>query len=171
MATWSNRLVGASPAARRWLTDRDSLTRRLRMHCSDFSVCGVSLRHRPALPDERALVALPAVRRALVRDVWLYCGEQPRVFAHSVLPVRSLAGRWRRLARIGRRPLGETLFADVAVRRGALQFCLLPRWHPLSAPVAALRPGSRFWARRSLFGLGSKRILVTEVFMPDVFAE
>ncbi|MDA8225635.1 MAG: chorismate lyase [Betaproteobacteria bacterium] len=171
MAHWYNRLIAAPPAVRDWLTDRRSLTRRLRTGCAGFCVRGLQLRRATVQSDERRPVGLSARRRALIRNVWLCCGEQPLVYAHSVLPQDSLSGSWRRLAHLGNRPLGEALFADARIRRGMLQYCLLPRTHPLWRQAAAgTAVTGRLWARRSLFGSGRQRILVTEVFMPDVFA-
>lgn len=108
---------------------------------------------------------------ALLRDVYLSCGATPMVFAHSVLPRRSLVGAWASLGQLGNRPLGAALFADQRVQRGALQFRRLDARHPLylRAVIGILQPPATLWARRSLFRLAQRRILVTEVFLPEVF--
>ncbi len=167
MANWSRRLTGASADTRRWLVGRHSLTARLRQRYAGFAVRGVRQYRRTPLPDECRL--LGGRRPALVRDVWLCDGDTALVCAHSVLPWSGLRGDWRRLARLGARPLGEVLFADRQVRRSAMQFCRLPTGHPLARRAAREQPGvGRLWARRSVFVRQGRRILVSEVFMPDM---
>ncbi len=169
MAIWRRKLIGAPAAVRSWLTDPSSLTRRLRAGCANFCVNGVSQRNRPVLADEVRYSRVAATHAARIREVWLNCADTPLVYAHSVLPHGSLAGSWKALARLGDRPLGAALFADVRVRRIRLQFCRLPAHHPLSVRAAAHGGFSqRLWARRSLFERDGRRILVTEVFMPEV---
>jgi chorismate--pyruvate lyase len=153
---------------RTWLTDQGSLTRRLRGLCPGFRVR--RLRQGTARPqhDERAVLALPAGRSALVREVLLLCDATPLVFAHSIVPLASLHGPWHALALLGQRPLGEALFADPKVERHPLEFRRLDPRHPLHRRAcadtgAALGP---LWARRSLFALHAHPLLVTEVFLP-----
>lgn len=109
-------------------------------------------------------------QNALVREVLLCCNHKPAVFAHSVLPFRSLQGSWRELPRLGSRPLGAALFSNPRVRRTPLQFKKLTINHPLyrAAQRYLELPAQSLWARRSVFFLGSSAILVTEVFLPQV---
>jgi chorismate--pyruvate lyase len=96
--------------------------------------------------------------------------NQPVVFAHSVLPRASLRGAWNGLGRLGNKPLGATLFANQVVKRTPLEYKKLPKHHPISIRVAAHMQTSpkALWARRSIFSLNCARILVTEVFLPQL---
>jgi chorismate--pyruvate lyase len=116
------------------------------------------------------LIGLWPGEQALLREVYLYCGERPLVFAHSVVSRTGLRGAWQSLGRLGNRPLGAALFANPRVRRMPLQFRKLDPQHELfrrAARVLAERP-RRLWARRSVFCLRGKSLLVTEVFLPDI---
>ena len=168
---WHAQLIGVAPAVSRWLADQGSLTERISQRCADFNVDQVSLRMRPALPDERTITGLAAKERAWLRDVYLRCGTRPVIFAHSVLPTASLFGYWSHLTRLGNRSLGALLFADPLVRRSPLQFRRLDGRHFLyrRAIRDLLRPPLYLWARRSLLMSVRRRILVTEVFLPDLF--
>ena len=107
---------------------------------------------------------------AWVREVYLVCRRTPVVFAHSVIDPRALDGAWRRVTRLGNRPLGAALFADPRIRRFPLRQKKLNRSHPLYARACAalrVRP-PHLWARRSLFMLRGMPILVTEVFLPGI---
>ncbi|MGE5027795.1 MAG: chorismate--pyruvate lyase family protein [Betaproteobacteria bacterium] len=169
-SSWQQRLSESCVRYRPWLLDRGSLTQRICDRCAAFSVRHVRQRHGMAMPSERRIVALKHHSRALLRDVFLYCGETPVVFAHSVLPAASLGGSWQSLGRLGDRPLGAALFSNPRVHRTPLHFKKLNPRDPLfrlACTVLPDRPAS-LWARRSLFYLQGRPILVTEVFLPGI---
>ncbi|MAT65892.1 MAG: chorismate--pyruvate lyase [Gammaproteobacteria bacterium] len=156
------------PALRDWLLDTSSLTRRLQECCPGRFRVRLDWQGwaRPSLDECRAL-GLRRRQRALIREVHLLCDDIPRVFARTVIPRTSLRGRERRLARLGERPLGAVLFAD-------------PRMHRDEVEIARIEPGTALhahalgdagprstaiWGRRSVFWLGRKPLLVSEIFL------
>lgn len=153
---------------RGWLSDRGSLTRRLKARHADFRVNPVARGFAPPFPDEAQALHLSAKAHAYVRDVLLIGGGQNRVFAHSVLPRSSLRGGWCGITRLGTKPLGEALFTAPRIRRLALTMRRLDARHPLYR--AARRhtglTARHLWARRSVFCLDGRPLLVTEVFLP-----
>jgi chorismate--pyruvate lyase len=153
------------------LIDRGSLTDRIRARCEAFRVELVFQGPRRATRDERFLCGTRA-RQTLVREVYLYCGDIPVVFAHSVARRGDLRRAWRALSRLGTRPLGAALFADPRVRRQPLRFRELRARDELTARALAGARGRRpaLWARRSLFTLRNSPILVTEIFLPGILA-
>lgn len=106
----------------------------------------------------------------MIREVELYCGDEPWVFARTLIPASSLTGGARRLARLGDRPLGAVLFADPTTQRRLVQMAkLLPR-HPLFGAATdhlSERP-TELWGRRTIFRYAGKPILVNEIFLPAV---
>jgi chorismate--pyruvate lyase len=167
---WLARPAHSASAVRAWLVDRGSLTARIRARCTSFRVQPIMQGRARVNRDERFLHAGGKRGIALVREVYLYCGRAPVVFAHSVVDPRSLHGTWRRLARLGTRPLGAALFADPRVRRYPLHQRKLNAHHELyERACAALKTRPPYlWARRSLFVLHKSPILVTEVFLPGI---
>ena len=170
---WIPALSSASFHERDWLLSHGSLTRLVQRHCSDFRVKPVF--QALALPcgDELAVLDLRCGELALVREVYLYCGDTPVVFAHSVVARKNLRGAWRGLSGLGNRSLGAALFANPKVKRMPFQFKKLNSLHPLFRRAcrglqAAPSAPSCLWARRSLFSLNGKSILVTEVFLPAI---
>ncbi|MGH8729170.1 MAG: chorismate--pyruvate lyase family protein [Burkholderiales bacterium] len=153
-----------------WLLDRGSLTARIKERCRDFSVRKIRQEPAKLATDERRILGLRAQRLALVREVLLYCGETPVVFAHSALDARFLHGPWRSVATMGNKPLGAALFADARVKRMPLHFKKLTKHHALYARACRTvkRPPPFLWARRSLFRRGDAPLLVTEVFLPGI---
>ncbi|MBI4207647.1 MAG: chorismate lyase [Betaproteobacteria bacterium] len=167
---WLRRPVHSAAKLRGWLTDRGSLTARIEARCAAFRVSVAYQGLGRSDRDESFLRAGGRRRLALVREVYLLCRRTPVVFAHSVIDPRSLRGTWRRLARLGTRPLGAALFADPRIRRYPLRQKKLNRHHELyRRACAALKVRPPFlWARRSLFMLHKSPILVTEVFLPGI---
>jgi chorismate--pyruvate lyase len=156
---------------RRWLTARGSLSERLRAACAaGFRVERLHQGLAPAWPDERQALNLAGGETTLVREVLLYCGETPVVFARSLAAARHLDGPWRSLRGLGSRPLATMLFADPRIARGALEFCHVAARQPLRHRAALAVPGlpQALWARRSVFCRERAPLLVTEVFLPGM---
>lgn len=154
-----------------WLLDAGSLTRRLQTRCpGPFKV---QLLHqfysRPGLSERRAL-AIPDYQRALIREVVLRIGNCPVVFARTVVPMKTLSGAQRRLAHLGENPLGAMLFADPNMTRTPMQVARINRGQSLYASAVSCldeQPES-VWGRRSVFFLGHKPLLVSEIFLPAI---
>ncbi len=163
-----------SGAYRPWLIERGSLTARLQAKTKGFHVQALTVHNDLPCRDEAHLLGLVSHQHALLREVMLMDQQQPLVFAHSVLPHKSLRGVWRGLGRLGNRPLGAALFADPRVIRTPLQYKKISKHHALylraAKNLASLPPS--LWARRSIFQLNSaykrQSIMVTEVFLPVV---
>ena len=161
-------------ALRPWLLDDTSLTRRLQSVCQGrFRVEVLSQGwERPMLSEARALKVRNS-QLAMVRQVRLYCDNEPWVFARTIIPLSTLRGRQRRLAHLGSKPLGAVLFADPRMQRSPLE-------------IVRINPGQRLfhralgsssshcdaiWGRRSIFYLEQRPLLVSEIFLPDLPAD
>jgi len=160
--------VQVGSALRQWLRYPRSLTAALTAACPGrFSVRLLSQACGRPTSDEAVALALPRNSRPVVRQVQLCCDEVPLVFARTVMPRSSLKGPAGHLLRLGTRPLGAVLFADVHVRRGELQVARLQARHP----QFALADGGNsvnnraLWARRCVHHLEPGPLLVTEVFL------
>jgi chorismate--pyruvate lyase len=164
----AGRLPGAVSG---WLRDPGSLTRAVVAACD--GVFGVAVQAQgwgKALPSERTLLGTAPGRLSLVREVELRCGGTPWVFARTLIPVTSLRGAARRLARLRDRPLGAVLFADPHTRRLGVQVARLGARHVLYRAACAhlaQRPEA-IWGRRTLFSYAGKPLLVNEIFLPEI---
>lgn len=148
----------APPQWRKWLLDPGSLTQRLvRASQGNFRVEVVRQEWgRPTRSEAKAL-GIPTRQRVLIREVQLIGNGQPWVFARTIIPASTLTGKQRKLNSLGNRSLGSVLFSDPTMRRGALQISRLQ-----------LITGATVWARRSVFRLSNKPLLVAEVFLPSL---
>jgi len=154
-----------------WLFEQGSLTRKLIKHCTKkFSVKVLSQQwQRPMLNEALRLGAHPE-HLALIREVLLYCGDEPWVFARSVLPRKTLTGPRRFLGKLGSRPLGEVLFSDPNIQRDELEVAEIKKGQRMfnCATESLTYSLDSVWARRSIFYLHKKPLLVNEVFLPDI---
>lgn len=153
-----------------WLIEKSSLTARLQQKYADFYVEAVSVHYQKPAFEEAALLHMAANDSAQIREVLLYGNGKPVVFAHSVLPRKSLHGEWRSLGRLGNKPLGAVLFASPEVKRTPLSYKKLTANHALYQQAMRYVAGQPdyLWARRSIFSLNCASIMVVEVFLLDL---
>lgn len=149
----------AAPQAwRSWLTDSGSLTQRLvKLSQGNFRVEVVRQGWLRPTRSEAKVLGMKTRQFALVREVQLLGNDQPWVFARSIIPAKTLTGSHRQLRMLGNQSLGTLLFTDPTMRRGPLQISRL------NTPDA-----NEVWARRSIFYLANKPLLVSEVFLPEL---
>ena len=160
----------ASDRYRNWLMEQGSLTARLQQKYADFYVEPVCIHYQKPASEEIAAMHIPEQCQAQIREVLLYGSGRPVVFAHSVLPRRSMRGEWHKLGRLGSKPLGAVLFASAQVRRTPLSYKKLSPHHVLyqkAVRYLAEKP-QYLWARRSIFSLNDAGIMVVEVFLPEL---
>lgn len=152
-----------------WLQDSGSLTASLKAHCQHaFSVRMLASGWQKAATDEALALKIDRRQQVFCREVCLLDGQQPRVFARTVVPLASFPLLRTGLSRLGNASLGEWLFNDPSAKRGAIEISLLPASHVLSqhaCQAGGIAPQA-LWARRSCFTLRGKALLVSEVFLP-----
>lgn len=161
-AQWSSSLL------RDWIKDCSSLTARLKACCDHFQLqvkC-----QQFAYPDctEQRILRLQPRRYALLREVYLFCDGEPWIFGHTFFPLTTLVGEQRRLSAIGTRPLGERLFQEPTLQREDFEVARLTPAHTLFHRTMqdVDEAASDLWARRSVFHVQYKSLLVTEIFLP-----
>ncbi len=87
------------------------------------------------------------------RKVLLLGNGKPWVFAHTLVPEHSLLGPLKQVQELNEKPLGEYLFSYPDLVRSAMD-------------ITAFAGDS--WARRSLFNLFAKPVMVAEFFLPEL---
>mgnify|MGYP000021995831 CR=1 FL=1 len=142
-------------AWRRTLFDTQSLTAQLiAISDGDFSVRVLWQGWRRLSQQEALLLGCTGNKKiAWCRDVALIVNGEARVYARTCMPRSTLTGHESQLKNLGNKPLGAYLFTHSQMRRGEM-----------SAYRIANNELSLSWARRSVFYLKQKPILVTEAF-------
>ena len=137
---------------RPWLFAEGSLTQRLIALSGDrFRVQVLAQCWQRPAPAEAHLLGQPPTARALIREVILFGGDQPWVYARSILPASTLTGDLRRLRKLQNSSLGALLFTYPDLHRQPFE----------------LACSNGLWGRRSRFELGRRALIVSEFFLPD----
>jgi chorismate--pyruvate lyase len=160
--------VRVPEALRPWLAEPGLLTARVRAACGEATTLRLLRLDRAPL-DARLRGTLGVDDdRCLLREVEIGCGATRWIFAQSVFP-QSTVERYPWLSELGDRGLGESLARIEDVRRDPLEYLELPPAHPLARSACdTAATGRSLWARRAIYRLGGRPILVQEVFLPGL---
>ncbi|WP_319380639.1 chorismate lyase [Thiomicrorhabdus sp.] len=164
--------VASTPLIRSWLTTPTSLTARMRTFCPGLEVEILSETFEVPLFSELARLGMPPDEEAWVRCVLLKCGQGPWVYARTVIPHLDTLNPWHDLKQLGTQPLGEVLFNLPNIERTPFEFSkdTLGHWPHLNRLVNNTGWGKQSgYARRSVFLHQKAPLLLTEVFLPNLF--
>lgn len=138
-----------------WLLSRGSLTAYLQqLSEGDFSVRVLHQGWHKPTRDEAVNLGLRQGQWALVREVALVCRGEIWVQARSIIPLKTLHGKGRRLQFLGSRSLGSLLF------NGGQR---------LEMTLRVPDKQQHYWTRRSHFRYAQQPLLVQESFLPALF--
>lgn len=152
-----------------WLFDSGSLTSRLIEHCDKpFSVKLLSVKRATPTPDEINALNLKPRSHAIIRQVLLMCGDQPVVYARTIIPLSSLRNSLRGIVLLGNKSLGAVLFADKSMRRQPMEITRLKAQHKYHS-WTGYQGDEDLWGRRSVFVLKQQALLVSEFYLPSIF--
>ncbi|WP_298610104.1 chorismate lyase [uncultured Thiothrix sp.] len=153
-----------------WLLAPGSLTQRLQQVCQQVFKVEV-LKHEfiPAPEFICEDLVIQPKQQVLQREVLLCDGEEPLVFAYSLLPEAALHGRYQELRELGSRPLGHWIFSEPVLKRQIMLFAELSSrarlFQNLNLPTE-----TRLLGRKTLFVGADKPLLVSEFFLPALQA-
>jgi len=150
-----------------WLYDPRSLTKKLEKSCHKFHVqVKQQLTINSAVPQLSNY--FNHTDKIFVREVLLCCDDLPVVFAQTEIPFSTLTEQQTQLAKIGAQSLGKILFQDPSMRRGAIEVAQFTKNSPVNALCSSIGQccTDNLWARRSLFYVNAKPLLVSELFLP-----
>lgn len=150
-----------------WLRDEGSLTQRLKQTCSgrgSFRVIPQFTGIGRARVDEAQALGLLPNQWVYRRSVELRCGAHGFVFARTVIPLEDLDRSLRQLVRLGTRSLGAVLHAARRRERSHGGFVRI-NTDDASCFDPALKLTQPAWARRALYRMDDRRLLVQEVFL------
>jgi len=102
------------------------------------------------------------------RDVLLLVEGVSVIAARSVTPAAHSRCAWRAVRSLGERPLATILYDDASVSRGRFSFASL-NGSRIRRGDALSYTGCRLLARKSVFVRTTSPLLVTEVFLPELW--
>lgn len=155
-----------------WLTRGGSLTAHLR---ALGTVTVDVTRETVSQPwrDESSALNITPRTPVWTREVVLNVEGVPFVAAHSIVPLNVSSGVWQAIRRLRTRPLAELLYSDSSVWRSPLTSRKVTARDPLyrlAATQTHHEAPPTFVARRSVFVRKSAPLMVTECFLPALWA-
>lgn len=171
--TASTRWFGVPSHVRSWLDWPTSLTQRIATHLNGpVRVNVLSERHDRLLAAERALLGV-AGHNGRVREVQLEVHGKRYVVARTVFADAAARGANHCLRELGDRALGSLLFTSMRAPVVVRQFASLTPHSSLWRVLHATLPTDErhLWARRAVHSLRAQPLLVTEIFLPQLFAK
>ncbi len=158
------------PKLRDWLAHPGSFMQRLQQHAEGSRIQVLQQNWQLPEASERHLLSMPFRAYAFIREVLILNADKKWMFARTVFPRSTLTGQHKKLLRLKNRSLGSVLFKDPSMQRSSFEVtCLQPgmKWHEKILQRIEMNV-TELWARRSIFKLQDKPLLVTEVFFPDI---
>jgi chorismate--pyruvate lyase len=125
----------------------------------------------PLLSESNQL-SINSSDQALVREVLIKSAEGHWMMARTVFPKATLTGEERQFMEMKNQSLGSILFKYPDLQRSEFEIACLTRytrWYQQISKMITLTV-EPLWARRSIFTFQNKVILLSEVFLPDVFS-
>jgi len=147
-----------------WLLYEGSLTQRLKQVGEQFSVklLGQELLN----PYAEESLRLNHKGQVIVREVLLYCNEQPWVFARSLFLPSAERSRALNLESLGNQSLGESLFAREDLHCGPIEIAKVSPEHSVARLNYQWFDQKRaLLGRRRMFSTSGEQLLVSEVFL------
>lgn len=154
-----------------WLFEPGSLTKKLKLNSASFRVKILAKHQRELRKGELTLFGCQQ-QAVQVREVLLYCNEEPWVYAQTLMPLANVPESVVKLTTLGEKPLGELIFNEPGMTRSLIEVAQFD----LQSPVARLAaevdktPIHPLWARRSCFTVDGYSLLVAEVYLPCAVA-
>lgn len=155
------------------LGHRGSLTEYLRNITNNtIQHCLLSANWGHATAMERQALNLNSNDRTWVRRIEWRHNKNLWVHARAIFPEETIKATGSSISGLGVQSLGEVIFKDPNLERSPFTFSLLEKESPLFPLIPALAHSNEtIWARRSTLHFQKHPILITEVFLPDAYAE
>ena len=142
-----------------WLTEESSLTERLKNEFNDVKV--------DVIYEGEALEE----KNDYIREVIIKCHDKPMIFARSQLKMNNLEDAWICLKTLGQQSLANILFKDLKISRRSLLYRVCEPKDVLFKHLKSLGfiQEEILWMRQSEWERQGKILLLTEVFLPNLF--
>lgn len=149
------------------LTEQGSLTDLMQLLMGQVPVLNCLTQGRGSVSNvESQILAIQPRIFSHIREITMGTDSEAWLFARTVIPMKTLKGSAKRLARMNKTPLGRVLFGRMKAKRKQMWLDLV-----FAEDVGLLKfnipKNFPLWRRRSVFELASGPLLISEIFLPD----
>lgn len=172
--TWVSDLSGLKPSffIQEWLTKPTILSKALKRFSKTLQVKVLEQRFSDAFADEYSILQLDKNTKPFVRQV-LLIGDQdvPLTYGRVIIPQATYQAYFQDFEKLGSQLIGETLlYNNPHVARSGFEYRYFnardPLWNFIYRHLPKDSPQQDLWARRSVFNLKDKPLLISELFLP-----
>ncbi len=150
-ASWQTQLHDCPQALLPWLTESQSLSKKLLAYSQSFRVNLLHADWGPVYGFEKQVMVS---QKNFIREVELMINDQTWIYARSIFSQSLIDRTGSDLVSLANKPLGDYLFNQPDLKRSPLHFSQLHL------------PQQTLSARHSQFYFANDAVLVTEVFLP-----
>lgn len=156
-----------------WLGDTGSLTQKIEQVIGQKLEVQVLHDCRQNLNSDESRYFHLQTQRCRIREVLLCANGTPLVMARSIIPTLSSSGSNQSVLRLGSKPLGAVLFSKTRKRSKTKSLREITRLNKSSTLWQQCfkkygQSPSPLWARRTLYKLKGRPLLVCEIFLPEL---
>ena len=90
-----------------------------------------------------------------LREVILFCNDEPIVFAQTIIPVETISNGFEQLGNLGNKPLGDILFEKNIFTKDKVVYALFED------------ASSLYWGRKAKYLVKGYKFSVMEIFLID----
>lgn len=170
--TVPQRLDTASSNIKEYLLFTGSLTQKISDESNGkFSLTVLANDWQTLCVDESQALSLNKDEQGFIREVLIYADELPVIYAKTIFPAETLNETNTALKQLGNQSLGDILFKSDNCSREYLEYATLDKTNALYKRIeqhSSLHNQENIFARRSLFLMQEKPLLVLEAFLPDL---
>lgn len=156
---------------RTWLLHKESFMDRLQQHgISDANIKLLEQNWLYPHEDEILSLNLNQKTKVFIREVLIHTQHQHWMYARTAIPKETLTDEEIKLSQLENKPLGSILFSNKQWQRQEFELAYLTEnsfWYEKATQHVSFSRNN-LWARRSRFHLHNKKLLLTEVFFPDI---
>jgi chorismate--pyruvate lyase len=142
-----------------WLTEEGSLTERIK---NEFNDVKVDVIYEGATLEEKT---------DYIREVIIKSHDKPMIFARTRLKMNDLEDAWIFLKTLGQQSLANILFKDPQITRRSLLYRVCEPEDVLYQHLKSrgYMQEEILWMRQSEWERHGKMLLLTEIFLPNLF--
>ena len=162
-----------SSAAWKFISYSGSLTEHLRHITNNkinFRLLFANWEH--ANPMERQALNLSGQMRTWIRCIEHRYENNLWVYGRAIFPETTINATKGKISGLGVQSLGEIIFKDTHLKRDPFLYCLLSKESAYYLALSFISDvKDSVWARRSVVYFQAQPILITEIFMPESYAQ
>ena len=165
---WQKKIqTGVPHKLKSWLQDPGSFMARLASFgVKDARIEVLNQAWVLALPEEAQQLQLKD-GHALIREVFIKSHERFWMFARTIFHPAIFAGETIGLTQLQNQSLGSVLFSYPGIQRSEFEFLQFDK-NDVTYPHMTALTERPLWARRSIFSLPQKSLLLIEVFTSEI---